>query len=81
VNLPDDVKQEHGMSKFWSFTAGALSGALVGGVATLLFTPKSGEDLIADAEARWQAAVDEANRARLQKQLEMKLEFEAAKRP
>lgn len=69
------------MSKFWSFTAGALSGALVGGVATLLFTPKSGEDLIADAEARWNAAVDEANRARLQKQLEMKLEFEAAKRP
>lgn len=69
------------MSKFWSFTAGALSGALVGGVATLLLTPKSGEDLIADAEARWNAAVDEANRARLQKQLEMKLEFEAAKRP
>ena len=69
------------MSKFWSFTAGALSGALVGGVATLLLTPKSGEDLIADAEARWNAAVDEVNRARLQKQLEMKLEFEAAKRP
>jgi len=69
------------MSKFWSFTAGALSGALVGGVATLLFTPKSGEDLIADAEARWNAAVDEANRAKEEKQRELEMEFQAAKRP
>jgi gas vesicle protein len=69
------------MSKFWSFTAGALSGALVGGVVTLLFTPKSGEDLIADAEARWDAAVDEANRARKEKQQELEMEFEIAKLP
>lgn len=69
------------MSKFWSFTAGALSGALVGGVVTLLFTPKSGEDLIADAEARWNAAVDEANRAKEEKQRELEMEFQAAKRP
>ena len=69
------------MSKFWSFTAGALSGALVGGVVTLLFTPKSGEDLISDAEARWNAAVDEANRAREEKQKELEMEFEVAKLP
>ena len=68
------------MSKFWSFAAGALSGALVGGVLTLLFTPASGDDLIAGAEARWNSAVDEANRARELKQLEMELEFEIAKR-
>ncbi len=69
------------MSKFWSFTAGALSGALVGSVVTLLFTPASGDDLIAGAEARWQAAVDEANRAREEKQRELEMEFEMAKRP
>jgi gas vesicle protein len=69
------------MSKFWSFTAGALSGALVGGIVTLLFTPKSGDELVADAEHRWNTAVDEANRARVEKQLEMEAQFEMAKRP
>ncbi len=69
------------MSKFWSFTAGALSGALVGGVVTLLFTPKSGDDLIADAEARWNAAVNEANRAKEEKQQELEMEFEMGKQP
>lgn len=69
------------MSKFWSFTAGALSGALVGSVVTLLFTPKSGDDLIADAEARWNEAVDEASRAREAKQLELEMEFYRAKQP
>ena len=69
------------MSKFWSFTAGALSGALVGSVVTILFTPKSGDDLIADAEARWNAAVDEANRAREEKQQELEMEFETNKLP
>jgi gas vesicle protein len=69
------------MSKFWSFTAGALSGALVGGIVTLLFTPKSGDELVADAEYRWNAAVDEANRARVEKQLEMEAQFDMAKRP
>ena len=69
------------MSKFWSFSTGALSGALVGSVVTILFTPKSGDDLIADAEARWNAAVDEANRAREEKQQELEMEFETNKLP
>jgi gas vesicle protein len=69
------------MSKFWSFTAGALSGALVGGVVTLLFTPKSGEDLISDAEMRWQTAVNDANRAKDEKQRELEMEFRMAKQP
>ncbi len=69
------------MSRFWSFTAGALGGALVGGVLTLLFTPKSGDDLIAGAEARWNAAVEDANRAREEKELELRMDFEMAKRP
>ncbi|MFN2134667.1 MAG: hypothetical protein ACK2UK_01850 [Candidatus Promineifilaceae bacterium] len=68
------------MSKFWSFTAGALSGALVGGVLTVLFTPASGEELIDGAEARWNAAVEDANRAREQKLRELEYEFERAKR-
>lgn len=69
------------MSKFWSFTAGALSGALVGGVITILFTPASGEDLITGAENRWDAAVEEANRARDEKMMEMEMEFEMGKQP
>ncbi len=69
------------MSKFWSFTAGALSGALVGGVITILFTPASGEDLIEGAENRWNAAVEEANRARDEKMMEIEMEFEMAKQP
>jgi len=69
------------MSKFWSFSAGALSGALVGSIVTLLLTPKSGDDLINDAENRWNSAVDEANRARIEKQQELEAQFEMAKRP
>jgi gas vesicle protein len=67
------------MSKFWSFSAGALSGALVGAVVTILFTPASGDELIDGAEARWNAALEEANRAREEKLRELEWEFEMAK--
>ena len=61
--------------------AGALCGAVVGGVATLLLTPASGEDLRAQAEARWQNAKDEAQLAMDERRRELENEFEIARQP
>ena len=63
------------MRRFFSFIAGALSGALVGGVAALLLTPYSGEELLEEVDKQFdqtlkdvkKAVADE--RARLEKQL------------
>jgi gas vesicle protein len=68
------------MKKIFSFMAGALCGALVGSVATLLLTPASGEDLRAQAEARWQNAKNEAQLAMNQRQQELETQFEIARR-
>lgn len=68
------------MKKLFSFMAGALCGALVGGVLTLLFTPASGEDLVSGAQARWQLAVDEARMAREETQRQLEEQFEIARR-
>jgi gas vesicle protein len=68
------------MRKVLSFMAGMLAGALVGGTITLLLTPASGEELIEEIESRWHAAVDEAHAARIQKERELELQFELAKR-
>lgn len=51
------------MNKIFSFLAGAISGALVGAVTTLLLTPASGEELQADVKARIAAAKAEFQRA------------------
>ena len=68
------------MKKLFSFLAGALCGALVGGVLTLLFTPASGDDLRSGAQNRWQMAKDEARRAREETQRELEEQFEIARR-
>ena len=68
------------MKKIFSFMAGALCGLLVGGVAVILLTPKSGEQLRNDVQERWQTAVEEARRAREEKLRELQEQFEAAKR-
>ena len=64
------------MKRVFSFMAGALCGALVGGVATLLLAPASGEDLRAQAEARWQSAKDEAQLARDERRRELEAQFD-----
>ena len=69
------------MRKIFSFLAGALCGAVVGGVATLLLTPASGEDLRAQAEAHWQNAKDEARLAMDERRRELENEFEIARQP
>ncbi len=67
------------MKRIFSFMAGALCGAVVGGVATLLLTPASGEDLRAQAEARWQDAKNEAQLAMDEKQRELEDQFELSR--
>ena len=59
--------------------AGALCGAVVGGVATLLLTPASGEDLRAQAEARWQDAKNEAQLAMDERRRELEDQFELSR--
>ena len=49
------------MNKIFSFLAGMLSGAVVGGASVLLFTPMSGADLQADVKERIAAAKAEFN--------------------
>ncbi len=63
------------MKKVFSFMAGALCGVLVGGVATLLLTPASGEDLRRRAEGHWQFTLDEARQARDEKRRELEAQF------
>ncbi len=68
------------MKRIFSFMAGALCGAVVGGVATLLLTPASGEDLRTQAEARWQDAKNEAQLAMDERQRELEDQFELSQR-
>ena len=68
------------MNKIFSFLAGALCGALVGAVTALLLTPASGDELRADAEARWQEAMREANLAMEQRRRELEMQFQQTSR-
>lgn len=68
------------MRNVLSFIGGMLAGALVAGAITLLVTPASGDDLIEKVETRWNNAVDEAQAARLQRERELYLKYELAKR-
>lgn len=67
------------MNKLFSFMAGALCGALVGGVTALLLTPASGNELRGEAAARWEAAMEEAQKARAQARKQLQTEFERMK--
>lgn len=67
------------MSKFFSFLGGLMSGTIVGATVTLLLTPSSGEQLRADAQARWEQVLHEARQAKEQTRLEKELEFERMK--
>ena len=67
------------MNKLFSFMAGAMCGALVGGVTALLLTPASGRDLRAQATARWEGALQEAKQARIQTRQQLQAEFERMK--
>lgn len=67
------------MNKVFSFMAGAICGTLVGGVTALLLTPASGNDLRAEAVARWESAKHDAAQARSQTRQQLEAEFERMK--
>ena len=68
------------MKKLFSFLAGALCGALVGSVTVLLMTPASGEEMRADAKARWDEAMQEAQKARDETRKRLEEQFEQMKK-
>lgn len=63
------------MGKVMGFLAGAVCGALVGGVAALLLTPASGTELIQNVEERWQLTLAEARQARDEKRRELETQY------
>jgi len=67
------------MRKMFSFLAGALCGALVGGVLVLLLTPASGEEVRTGAKTRWDEAMQEAKRARDETKIRLEAQFEQMK--
>lgn len=68
------------MNKIFGFLAGAISGALVGGVAAILLTPASGDELKQGALDHWQHTLEEARNARDQKRLELETQYQEASR-
>lgn len=60
------------MNKMFSFLAGTICGALVGGVTALLLTPASGSDLKSGVVNRWETA--KADAAAAQEQTRQQLE-------
>jgi gas vesicle protein len=68
------------MRGFFSFLAGLLSGALVGGVAALLFAPMSGDELQAEARSRVDRVVADVKKAVEQERRRLEDELESLKR-
>ena len=67
------------MNKFFGFLAGAMCGAVVGSVTALLLTPASGNELRAEAIARWEEAMREARQAMEDKRHELEAQYEHMK--
>ncbi len=67
------------MNKFMGFMAGAICGALVGGLAALLITPASGSELIQSAEERWELTLSEARQAMDERRRELETQYRIAK--
>lgn len=67
------------MKKFFSLAAGLLSGSVVGATVALLLAPQSGEEMRADAQARWERALQEARLAMERTEMQKTAEFERMK--
>ncbi len=67
------------MKKFFSLTAGLLSGSVVGATVALLLAPQSGAQTRAEAQARWEQALREARLAMERTEAQKTAEFERMK--
>ena len=67
------------MNRMFSFLAGALCGALIGGVTALLLTPDSGENLRGNARQRLDDALTEARQAMDDTRRDLEAQFENMK--
>ena len=67
------------MNKFMGFMAGAVCGALVGGIGALLVAPTSGPELVQSAEERWELTMSEARRAMDERRRELETQYRIAK--
>ena len=67
------------MKKFLSFATGLLSGSVVGAAIGTLLAPASGEELRADARARWEEAVEAAKEEMEETKREKTLEYQRMK--
>ncbi len=63
------------MNKAFSFMAGALCGALIGGVTALLLTPASGSELKESVVERWETAKQEATTAMEETRIQLENEY------
>jgi gas vesicle protein len=75
----DRNEKECAMKRFFSFVAGLLSGSVVGAAAAILLAPASGDELRADARARWEEALNAAKEEMEQTQRQKSLEYEQMK--
>lgn len=69
------------MSRPLSFIAGAMCGALVGGVAALLLAPSSGLELRSEARERVDRLIDEAREAARARQAQLEAQLAALRAP
>jgi gas vesicle protein len=78
--MPHILAGDKPMGKFLMFMGGAIVGAMIGGAATLLMTPQSGESLRGQARQRYQEALEAGRKAAEERKHQLVDEYEAMKR-
>lgn len=63
------------MNKLFSFAAGLMCGAIVGGVGALLLAPSSGEDLLATAQQHLENVIEEGKKAKAETEARLEAEY------
>lgn len=67
------------MSRFSKFIMGAFWGAAVGSIITILYAPKSGEELRKELQEKTDEIITEVQKAADQRQQELEKEVKAPK--
>lgn len=63
------------MRKLLSWLLGFIIGASVAATLVLLFAPASGEELVGRFRQSWQATLEEARKANLERRIELEAEL------